>query len=110
MKVTTRMTLAAKARQLGQEHAAAGITPFGDAAHVYWDGGSADLMTALGEPVPGTEENRPEREAALAAYCGVLGPFRPLPEPAQLELEIFAEECALRGLPPLPEPSGDGAR
>jgi len=117
MKVTAPGTLAARARQLGQEHAAAGIAPFGDADYVYQDAGSADLMTALGETRPATEENNPERLAALEAYCDALtspagtavqAPFPESlldPERAAQWLAVLNEECARRGLPPL-EPAG----
>jgi hypothetical protein len=73
MKVTAPGTLAARARQLGQQHAAAAIAPFGDAEYVYGDAGSADLMTALGETGPATAQNEPERMAAVEAYCDALG-------------------------------------
>jgi hypothetical protein len=123
MKVTATGTLAARARQLGQGHAAAGITPFGDADYVYWDAGSIGsigLMTALGETGPATEENHPARMAALEAYCDALAspagtavqaPFPESlldPERAASWLAVLNEECARRGLPPL-EPAG-GAR
>ena len=108
MKVTAPMTLAAKAQQLGLEHAAAGIAPFGDADYVYRDAGSAGLMAALGEKGPGTEENRLERAAALEAYCDALsGPLpahAPFPESlrdpehAAGWLQLYTEALVRRGL------------
>lgn len=71
-EVTATRTLAEKARQLGQEHAAAGIAPFGDANFVYWDGGSADLMAALGETGSATGENYRRRQLVLEVYCEAL--------------------------------------
>ena len=59
--------LAGQARQLGQQHRAAGITPFGDAQYVRWDEGSARLLTALGETSPTTGSNAPGRYRAVEA-------------------------------------------
>ena len=52
--VTVPETLADQAVQLGLQHRAAGTTPFGDAHHVYWDEGSARLLSALGVTSPTT--------------------------------------------------------
>jgi hypothetical protein len=43
-----------QAPRLGQQHRAAGITPFGDARYVSWDEGSACLLDALGATSPTT--------------------------------------------------------
>jgi hypothetical protein len=64
--------LAGQARRLGQQHRAAGITPFGDAQYVSWDAGSASLLAALGETSPTTDSNAPARYRAAEAYCGEL--------------------------------------
>jgi hypothetical protein len=64
--------LAGQARQLGQQHCAAGITPFGDAGYVRWEEGSARLMTALGETSPTTGSNAAVRYRVVEAYCGEL--------------------------------------
>ena len=49
---TVHETLADQAVQLGLQHRAAGTTPFGDTHHVYWDQGSARLLSALGVTSP----------------------------------------------------------
>ena len=41
-----------QAQRLGQQHRAAGITPFGEAGYVSWDEGSARLLDALGVTSP----------------------------------------------------------
>jgi hypothetical protein len=64
--------IAGQARQLGQQHRDAGITPFGDAGYVRWDEGSARLLAALGETSPTTGSNAPGRYRAVEAYCGEL--------------------------------------
>ena len=64
--------LAGQARQLGQRHRAAGITPFGGAEYVRWDEGSARLLGALGETSPTTGSNAPGRYRVVEAYCGEL--------------------------------------
>jgi hypothetical protein len=64
--------LAGQARQLGQQHRAAGITPFGDAGYVRWDEGSARLLTALGETSPTASSNAAGRYRVVEAYCGEL--------------------------------------
>ena len=64
--------LAGQARQLGQRHRTAQITPFGDAGYVRWDEGSARLLTALGETSPTTASNAPGRYRVVEAYCGGL--------------------------------------
>ena len=56
-----------QAQRLGQQHRAAGITPFGDAQQVAWDEGSARLLTALGETSPTTGSNAPGRYRAVEA-------------------------------------------
>ena len=50
--VTVPETLVGQATDLGLQHRAAGTTPFGDAHHVYWDEGSARLLSALGVTSP----------------------------------------------------------
>ena len=50
--------LAGQARQLGQQHRAAGITPFGAAGYVRCDEGSARLLTALSETSPTADRQR----------------------------------------------------
>ena len=112
MKVTAdapgTCTLAGRARQLGEQHAAGGIAPFGGADDVYWGAGSAELMAALGETGPATEENSPERTAAVEAYCDALGAPMPLvtPERRALYEAILEREAARRGPTLLPEPAG----
>jgi hypothetical protein len=66
--------LAGQARVTGQQHRAAGITPFGGAEYVRWDEGSARLLAALGETSPTTGSNAPGRYRAVDAYCGELEP------------------------------------
>jgi hypothetical protein len=120
MKVTASSpaasTLAARARELGRQHAAAGIAPFGGADYVRWDAESADLMTALRETAPTMEGNQPERLAAIEAYCDALtsdavvvtvqAPALRLSPERLREYDAALEEQAARwGLPPL-----DGAR
>ena len=65
--LTMQEKLAGQARQLGQQHRTAGITPFGDAGWVRWDEGSARLLTALGETSPTTGSNAPGRYRAVEA-------------------------------------------
>jgi hypothetical protein len=55
---------ATEARRLGREHASARQAPYGDLD----DGGSADLMTALGETDETTAENWDHRRRLCAAY------------------------------------------
>lgn len=43
----TQETAARQAAGLGQQHSDAGIAPFGDAHQMYWDEGSARLLSAL---------------------------------------------------------------
>jgi hypothetical protein len=66
--------LIAQAQRLGQQHRAAGITPFGDAGYVFWDEGSARLLDALGATSPTTGDNAPGRHRMAAAYCDALEP------------------------------------
>jgi hypothetical protein len=61
-----------QAQRLGQQHRAAGITPFGDAHYVSWDEGSARLLDALGETSPTTGDSAPGRHRMTAAYCDAL--------------------------------------
>jgi hypothetical protein len=63
-----------QAQQLGQQHRAAGITPFGDACYVAWDEGSGRLLDALGATSPTTAGNAPGRHRMAAAYCDALEP------------------------------------
>jgi hypothetical protein len=72
--LTAQQELAEQARQLGQQHRTAAITPFGDADYVYWDEGSARLLNALGITSPTTDDNAPGRQALVDAYCGALEP------------------------------------
>jgi hypothetical protein len=104
MKVTPTGTLTERARELGEQHAAAGIAPFGDAEFVRWDAGSADLMTALGETGSAAGDNEPERRAAAEAYCDALedGPQRR----AARFAAIFEQESARWGLPSLADFAG----
>jgi hypothetical protein len=63
-----------QAQRLGQQHRAAGITPFGNAFYVSWDEGSARLLDALGATSPTTGDNAPGRHRMADAYCDVLEP------------------------------------
>jgi len=63
-----------QAQRLGQQHRAAGITPFGDACYLSWDEGSTRLPGALGATSPTTGGNAPGRHRMAAAYCDALGP------------------------------------
>lgn len=109
--------LASRARELGEQHRAAGIAPFGDPDFVYWDEGSAALLAALGITSPATEDNHPEREAIVSAYCDALGgevrqARVPLVTPERralyeaLQEAAVREETAGRRLQLLPEPAG----
>lgn len=69
---TAHETLAGQATQLGLQHHAAGTTPFGDAHHVYWDKGSARLLSALGVTSPTTDDNAGWRQHLVSAYCDAL--------------------------------------
>ena len=71
-QLTVHRELAEQARQLGHEHRAAAIIPFGDAHEVYWDQGSARLLNALGVTSPTTDDNAPGRQTLVAAYCEAL--------------------------------------
>jgi hypothetical protein len=66
--------LIGQAQRLGQQHRAAGITPFGDACSVSWDAGSARLLDALGATSPTTGDNAPGRHRMTEAYCDALEP------------------------------------
>jgi len=74
------------ARRLGTEHGTTRDVPYsppdgsdvdgyepwypeGYVSYVYWDAGSARLMDDLGETTDTTEDNWPERDALLRAYC-----------------------------------------
>jgi len=69
---TVHETLADQAVQLGLQHRAAGTTPFGDAHHVYWDQGSARLLSALDVTSPTTSDNVGWRQHLVSAYCDAL--------------------------------------
>jgi hypothetical protein len=70
--LATQEKLTEQARQLGQQHRAVQITPFGDAEYVRWDEGSARLLASLGETSPTTGSNAPGRYRMVEAYCGEL--------------------------------------
>ena len=53
-----------RALELGRQHHAAGVAPFGDLA----DAGSALLMDALGQAGPTTQDNHYFRMALCEAY------------------------------------------
>jgi hypothetical protein len=72
--VTTDEALADRAIQLGLQHRAAGSTPLGDAYYVYWDEGSARLLTALGATSPTTRNNAASRQRLVDAYCAAIEP------------------------------------
>jgi len=61
-----------QAQQLGQQHRAAGIAPFGDAGYVFGDEGSARLLGALGVTSPTTDDNAPGRFRVVNTYCDAL--------------------------------------
>lgn len=67
-------TLAGHAYELGHLHRRDGIAPFGDADYVYWDEGSARLLSTLGVTTPTTDENWRERLLVVEAYCNALDP------------------------------------
>jgi hypothetical protein len=64
--------LAAQARWLGQQHRSASATPFGDVEHVYWDKGSAQLLSVFGITSATTADNAPGRQRLAGAYCDAL--------------------------------------
>jgi hypothetical protein len=70
--MTAHETLAGQATQLGLQHRAAGTTPFGDAHYVYWDQGSARLLSKLGVTSPTTSVNAGWRQHLVSAYCDAL--------------------------------------
>jgi hypothetical protein len=70
--VTVPETLVGQVTELGLQHRAAGTTPFGDAHHVYWDEGSARLLSALGVTSPTTDDNVGCRLRLVSAYCDAL--------------------------------------
>lgn len=63
---------AGQARWLGQQHRSAAATPFGDVEHVYWDEGSARLLSALGITSATTADSTPGRQRLIDAYCDAL--------------------------------------
>ncbi len=63
---------AGQARWLGRQHHSASIAPFGDVEHVYWDEGSARLLSALDVTSPTTAGNAPGRQRLIDAYCDAL--------------------------------------
>lgn len=71
---TTGEALAGQAAELGRQHRAADITPFGDAHYVSWDEGSARLLTALGVTSPTTSDNADSRQRIVDAYCDAIEP------------------------------------
>ena len=70
--LTVQQELSERAGQLGQQHRAAAITPFGDACQVFWDDGSARLLHVLGVTSPTTGDNAPGRMRAVRAYCDAI--------------------------------------
>ena len=70
--LTAQTELSERASQLGQQHRAAAITPFGDAHQVFWDEGSARLLHVLGVTSPTTGDNAPGRLRAVRAYCDAI--------------------------------------
>ena len=50
--LTVQTELSERAGQLGQQHRAAAIAPFGDARQVFWDEGSARLLRRAGRDLP----------------------------------------------------------
>jgi hypothetical protein len=70
--VTVHETLLGQATQIGLQHRAAGASPFGDAHHVYWDQGSAWLLSALSVTSPTTSDNVGGRQHLVSAYCDAL--------------------------------------
>jgi len=70
--LTVQKELSERAGQLGQQHRAAAITPFGDAHQVFWDEGSARLLHVLGVTSPTTGDNAPGRLRAVRAYCDAI--------------------------------------
>jgi hypothetical protein len=65
--------LVKRARDLGAEHRAAGVLPFGTPSEVVWDGGSARLLDALGVTGQTTEANQDSRHAVCVAYAAGRG-------------------------------------
>ena len=70
--LTVQKELSERAGQLGQQHRAAAITPFGDAHQVFWDEGSSRLLHVLGVTSPTTGDNAPGRMRAVRAYCDAI--------------------------------------
>jgi len=70
--LTMQNELSGQAGQLGQQHRAAAITPFGDAHQVFWDEGSSRLLHVLGVTSPTTGDNAPGRMRAVRAYCDAI--------------------------------------
>ena len=70
--LTVQKDLSERAGQLGQQHRAGAITPFGDAHQVFWDEGSARLLYVLGVTSPTTGDNAPGRLRAVRAYCDAI--------------------------------------
>ena len=64
--------LAGRARWLGQQHRCGAASPFGDVGHVYWDDGSARLLSALGITSATAAGNAPGRQRLSGAYCDAL--------------------------------------
>jgi hypothetical protein len=60
------------ARHLGKVHRKYGRRPFGEADYVRDDAGSADLMTALHQITPTTEDNHAARVDIVLTYCAAL--------------------------------------
>jgi hypothetical protein len=76
--------LAEQAYQLGHQHRHDGMAPFGDAGYVYWDEGSARLLSTLGVTSPTTGQNWRERLLVVEAYCDALES----PDPREVEPEL----------------------
>ena len=70
--LTVQQELSERAGQLGQQHRAVAINPFGDAHQVFWDEGSARLLHVLGVTSPTTGDNAPGRLRAVRAYCDAI--------------------------------------
>jgi hypothetical protein len=68
----TEEGLAGRARWLGQQHRSAAASPFGDVEHIYWDEGSARLLSALGITSATTADNASGRQRLAGAYCDAL--------------------------------------
>jgi hypothetical protein len=71
-QLTVHEELAEQARQLGHEHRAAAIIPFGDAHEEYWDQGAPGCWTrSVSRPAP-PMTTLPGGQALVDAYCEAL--------------------------------------